>query len=196
MNISTIILWSTPLDALFRRNGLDVIDVERIPTHGGSLRVTSRPRGGRARPSLCRLEVESGREESWGVSTLDAYAAFAGRVDGLIHRAPGHAPSAGSRDGHRIAAYGASAKGSTLLNYAGVGRETLDFVVDRNPVKQGRYTPGNHLPILPTQELVGQMPAYTLLLTWNFAEEILEQQDLYRLKGGRFSVPIPGVLIL
>ena len=101
-----------------------------------------------------------------------------------------------AREGNRIAAYGASAKGTTLLNYCGIGRETLDFVVDRSPVKQGRYTPGTQLPIHPTERLLGGMPDYTLLLTWNFADEILEQQAEYHRRGGRFIVPVPEVPVV
>ncbi len=97
---------------------------------------------------------------------------------------------------HHIAAYGASAKGSTLLNYFGIGRETLDFVVDRSEVKQGYYTPGTHLPIHAPGRLLEAMPAYTLLLTWNFVDEILEQQSEYRKRGGRFIIPIPEVKIV
>ena len=99
-------------------------------------------------------------------------------------------------DGKRIAAYGASAKGSTLLNYCGIGRETLDFVVDRSTVKQGRFTPGTHLPIEAPIRLVETRPDYVLLLTWNFADEILAQQSEYRALGGRFIVPVPEPRIL
>jgi hypothetical protein len=98
--------------------------------------------------------------------------------------------------GARIAAYGASAKGSTLLNYFGIGRETLDFVVDRSTVKQGRYTPGTHLAIRAPEALLEAQPDYVLLLTWNFADEILAQQAEYRRRGGRFIVPIPQLRVV
>jgi hypothetical protein len=93
--------------------------------------------------------------------------------------------------GLSIAAYGAAAKGSTLLNFFGIGGDVIDFVVDRNPAKQGLYMPGVKLPIYPTSELLVQEPDYVLLLTWNFADEILEQQSEYVRQGGRFIVPIP-----
>jgi hypothetical protein len=98
--------------------------------------------------------------------------------------------------GKRIAAYGASAKGSTLLNVFGLGAESLDFVVDRSPHKQGRYTPGTHLAIAPPERLLEAMPDYVLLLTWNFKDEVLEQQAEYRKRGGRFIVPLPEVSVV
>ncbi len=98
--------------------------------------------------------------------------------------------------GKRVAAYGASAKGSTLLNYCGLGRESLDFVADRSTYKQGRLTPGTHLPIVSAEELAQRRPDYTLLLTWNFAEEILRQQQAYRDAGGRFILPVPQLRVV
>jgi hypothetical protein len=100
------------------------------------------------------------------------------------------------KEGHRIAAYGAAAKGSTLLNTFQVGAETIDFVVDRNTHKQGLYMPGVHIPIAAPERLCEVMPAYTLLLTWNFAAEILRQQDEYRRRGGKFVIPIPDVQVV
>jgi hypothetical protein len=98
--------------------------------------------------------------------------------------------------GKTIAAYGASAKGSTLLNAFGIGRETLDFVVDRSTVKQGLYTAGTHLPIYAPERLLEVKPDYVLLLTWNFVEEILSQQSEFRAQGGRFIVPLPSPKIV
>jgi SAM-dependent methyltransferase len=178
----------TALDSSFRRSGLVVVDVERVPIHGGTLRLfASHAERASVSPRVNALLEE---EASWGVSTARPYFEFAMRV-GEIKDSLRSLLGQLKADGCKIAGYGASAKGSTLLNYCGIGRETLDFVVDRSTVKQGKFTPGTQLKIFSPDKLLEEQPDYTLLLTWNFAEEILEQQGEYRRRGGRFVVPVP-----
>jgi SAM-dependent methyltransferase len=178
----------TALENLFRRHGLAAADVEHLPIHGGSLRVTAAHAGEEGdRP---RVRAVLAEEAGWGVSRPDAYREFADRVGALRGKL-----TALLRDlktqGYRLAAYGASAKGSTLLNAFGIGRDLLDFVVDRSTYKQGRFTPGTHLPIHAPEKLLEARPDYVLLLTWNFADEILVQQAEYRRAGGKFILPVP-----
>jgi hypothetical protein len=124
------------------------------------------------------------------VNQIDYYRDFADRVQ-QIRSSLRSLLQELRQQGSRIAAYGAAAKGSTLINYTGLGRDVLDFVVDRNTHKQGLFMPGQHIPILATDALVAQKPDYVLLLAWNFADEILEQQSAYRQMGGRFIIPVP-----
>jgi SAM-dependent methyltransferase len=183
----------TALVPLFARHGLEVFDVQRIPIHGGSLRFFACHRGAQAvRPSVAALLEE---ERTKGVASTRYYDDFGDRVRrirddllDLLRRL--------KSEGRSIAAYGASAKGSTLLNFYGIGRETLDFVADRSTAKQGRLTPGCHLPIVGPDELLQRRPDFALLLTWNFAAEILKQQQAYRDAGGKFIVPLPEVRVV
>ena len=180
----------TALDRLFRRHDLFIQDVDRISIHGGSLRVTV-GKSEAAAPAVASVLAE---ESAWGVDRFATYRDFGVRVEAL--KATLTSMLAGfKRRGDRIAAYGAAAKGSTLLNYFGIGLETLDFVVDRSPHKQGRFMPGVHIPIRAPERLLEEMPDEVLLLTWNFADEILEQQKAYRQLGGRFIIPVPDVKV-
>ena len=179
--------------SVFARHGLVVEDAERHAIHGGSLRVLLRPAAA-ARPSgrVAELLAEERRR---GMDRLDHYAGFARRVRALREALVGELRRRKAR-GERLAAYGASAKGSTLMNAFGIGADLVDFVADRSTVKRGLYTPGNRLPIVGPEALLERRPDAVLLLTWNFAEEIFRQQGAYLEGGGVFVVPVPEVRVV
>lgn len=181
----------TALDALFTRNGLTIQNVERLSIHGGTLRVYA---GHEKNQNESVVQLLRDEKES-GLGELNFYSDFAAKVARLRDELVTLLRDLETHH-KRIAVYGASAKGTTLLNYCGLGRETLDYVVDRSSVKQGRYTPGTHLKIYAPEKLLEDMPDYVLLLTWNFADEIYEQQSEYRKRGGRFIVPVPQVRVV
>lgn len=183
----------TALRPLFRRHQLEIFRVERLPIHGGSLRLFACRSG--AHPVEASVADLLAEEKNKGADSLRYYEGFASQVL-AIKRDLCALLARLKQEGRRIATYGASAKGSTLLNFFGLGQETLDFVADRSTYKQGRLTPGTHLPIVPAEELARRQPDYTLLLTWNFADEILAQQQDYRARGGRFIIPIPAVKVV
>ena len=184
----------TALDRLFRSHGLIIDDAEVVDIHGGSLRIFAR-RGAPDTPARGSAVGLLQAEREAGVDQFEYYARFAAEVDRLRQTLTGLLGDL-KRAGCSLAAYGASAKGSTLLNVFGIGAGVLDFVADRSTVKQGKYTPGTRLPIVPPEELALRRPDYCLLLTWNFEREILAQQTEYRLAGGRFVVPIPDVRVV
>jgi len=183
---------ATALDFLFARHGLCLADVERLPIHGGSLRLFVRHAGAERSAAVAAILSE---EDRIGLTRAAYYQDFANRVSRLRSELCGLLKKL-KQEGRRIAAYGASAKGSTLLNYFQIGRDTLDFVADRSPVKQGKLTPGSGLPIMSPDALCERKPDYVLLLTWNFVDEILAQQADYRATGGKFIIPIPRLQIV
>lgn len=176
------------MNRLCASHGLIIARAERLAIHGGSLRVWIEHPDNRAQTSGATALLDE--EQQWGVHRPSFYRAFGSSVQALRARLLGLIEGLKKRGG-RIAAYGCSAKGSTLLNYFGIGRETLDFVVDRSTAKQGLFTPGAHLPVFAPDKLLESMPGHALLLTWNFEREILDQQAEYRKRGGHFIVPIP-----
>ncbi len=178
------------LEHVMERHGLRIFDVEFFPdVHGGSIRA-SVCRTGAAHERTEAAAAAFEREEEAGVGRFATYADFAARVTGIRERLLRLLGDL-RRDGARVAGYGAAAKGNTLLNYCGIGPQLLDYVADKNPLKQGLYTPGMHLPVVEAARLAEDRPDYTLILAWNMADEIVAEQQAYRDAGGRFIVPIP-----
>ena len=182
----------TALSRLFRRHGLVIEDCEHLPIHGGSLRVFVRHQAVAVEGPRVRALLEE--EASWGVDTAAPYARFAGQVE-VIKADLGRVVRDLRARGERVAAYGAAAKGTVLLNATGLGPEDLAFVCDKNPLKQGRLMPGVHIPIVPPSRLLEEQPGHCLMLVWNVADEVRREQAEYLRRGGRFILPIPNVRI-
>jgi SAM-dependent methyltransferase len=174
---------------LAARARLEILDVERHAVHGGSLRVFLQPAGTRpVTPAVAALRAQ---EEAAGLTSPARYAEFGRAVARLRAELPARLRALRAA-GRRLAAYGAPAKGTILLNACGIGTDLLEFTVDRSPHKQGRLVPGVRLPIRPVEDLLREMPDVTLLLPWNLADEIVAQQAAYLRKGGAFLVPVPA----
>jgi novobiocin biosynthesis protein NovU/D-mycarose 3-C-methyltransferase len=182
-----------PLDTLFARHGLELFHADRLAVHGGSLRIRVARQGSRARSE--GLKALLAAEERAGLATIEPFMAFAGRVEDS--RQALRALLGGLRAGRkRIVGYGATAKGNTLLNYCAIGTETLEFIADSTPYKQGLVTPGTHIPVVPESAVREQAPQYALLLAWNHAEAIIGANADFIASGGRFIHPVPMARIL
>jgi cyclopropane fatty-acyl-phospholipid synthase-like methyltransferase len=173
--------------------GLVVVDVEELPTHGGSLRTWSRPIECGVEPSTAVERVLSQEREA-GLHAVGGYLDFAGSVAAVRDQFVQFLLDC-RRTGARVAGYGAPGKGNTLLNHAGIRADMLPFTVDRNPVKQGRFLPGTHIPVLAVEAIDSYRPDFVVVLPWNLADEITEQLSHIRYWGGRFVLPLPELTI-
>lgn len=184
----------TAVTGIFERNGLAVFDVTELPTHGGSLRVFAQRRDtGTRRPTVALADLLA-RERALGVTTEGYYAGFQARADQIKDDLMRFLIDA-KRDGKRVGAYGAAAKGNTLLNYAGVRANLLPWVVDRNPAKQDKFLPGCRIPIVGEDRLRQEKPDFILLLPWNLREEIVEQLKYARAWDAKFVCAVPLLTI-
>jgi SAM-dependent methyltransferase len=179
------------LTPLFARHGLFINDVERLPIHGGSLRLFV----GHKRETTARFQELWRQEQELGVNRPEWYANFAERVASLKQALRGLLIAEKSQ-GSRIACYGAAAKGSTMVNYLDLGPGFFEYAVDANPHKQGKFIPGQRIPICHPEVLAQDQPDLVLLLVWNFAGEVIRQQERYRKAGGRFLIPVPEPMIV
>jgi len=177
------------LAALAKFFAMHIIDIDVLPIHGGSMRVYLQrvAAGGEPAPIVAEL---LGREKSAALFTRKTYDDLATRVRRIREELMTMLRNL-ARKGKRLAGYGAPAKGNTLLNYYGIGPDVLEFLADRNTLKQGLYSPGMKIPVVPPERILETMPDYLLILAWNFGDEIIAQQKEYRARGGKFILPIP-----
>jgi SAM-dependent methyltransferase len=180
---------------IFAAHGLRLFDVEELPSHGGSLRIYGCHENDNSKPNGPRVADLLAREQKAGLDRVETYRGFAERVK-ETKRALLEFLIGAKRAGKSIAGYGAPGKGNTLLNYCGIRTDFLDYTVDRNPYKHGKFLPGTHIPIYPPERIKETKPDYVLILPWNLQKEITQQHAYIREWGGKFVVPIPKAKVL
>lgn len=185
----------TTVRRVFAANGLTIFDVEELPTHGGSLRIFAQRADGGIRPISPRVEAMQGRENAAGIASAAFYAGFQARAEKVKDDFLAFLIDA-RREGRKVVAYGAAAKGNTLLNFAGVKPDLLPYVVDRAPSKQGKFMPGSRISILGEERLRTDRPDYVVLLPWNLKDEVLLQLGYLKEWGGRLVTAVPELQVL
>lgn len=184
------------VERIFGAHNLQIYDVEELATHGGSLRIYARHANNADDDAVSdRIMGLRSTEADAGLSELDTYSEFNQRIQGAKDTLREFFIAA-KNAGKRVAAYGAPAKGNTLLNYCGIGKDLIDFTVDRSPAKQGRLLPGTRIPVFAPEKLLDEKPDYILILPWNIKDEIMEKMQHVRDWGGKFVVPIPAVEVI
>ncbi|MEM7435568.1 MAG: class I SAM-dependent methyltransferase [Myxococcota bacterium] len=181
--------------AIFKAHGMRLFDVDELPTHGGSLRIYACHEDNTSKPNTDRAKELLAREEAEGFRDLARYGAFQERVDDTKGALLEFLVQA-RREGKTVAGYGAPGKGNTLLNYCGIRTDLIEYTVDRNPYKHGRFTPGTHIPIYPPERIAETKPDYLFILPWNLKDEIIKQNEFIREWGGQFVIPIPEVHVV
>lgn len=183
------------VELIFAHHGLTLFDVEELPTHGGSLRIFARHTETNAPAVTEKVALMKRKETDFGLDRIETYERFGEQVKATKRKLL-QCLCALKDAGKRIAGYGSPAKGNTLLNYCGIGRDFIDYVVDRSPHKQGLFTPGTHIPILAPGRIFETRPDYVLILPWNLRTEVMEQMKGIRDWGGKFVIPIPEPVVL
>ena len=184
----------TVVERIFAAHGLALFDVDELPTHGGSLRIYACQATNRSRSVSPQVVALKAAEEAWGISKLERYRGFTGQVEATKRNILRFLIEA-KEMGKSVAGYGAPGKGNTLLNYCGIRGDFLDYTVDRNPYKHGKYTPGTRIPIYPPEQIKKTRPDFLFILPWNLKKEIIAQNEFIRDWGGRFVVPIPDLKV-
>lgn len=181
----------TTVRRIFESAGLELFEVEEIPTHGGSLRIYAKHKGSDVHPVQDSVSAMLRKESAFGLDRMDAYAHFQNRANAIKNRFNKFLIDT-RISGKTVAAYGAAAKGNTLINFCGIRKDLIHFVVDASPHKQGRYTPGTHIPVVSEESIREVKPDYVVIFPWNIRDEISEQLEYIRRWGGKFVVAIPG----
>ena len=185
-----------PWNLLVEKCGFEICDIRRLAIHGGSIRITHRRKNRNLKnPAKKTLEFLLDLEEKKGLSKKETYDEFSLKINKLKEELLTLLRSL-KKDGKKIVGYGAAAKGNVLTNFFGIDTKILDFIVDATPYKQGLFTPGMKIPVYAENRLLKKMPDYAIILAWNFANEIMEKQETFSAKGGRFIIPLPEIKII